>query len=138
MAKSRKCTKNAILESDDENNINESDEWSNSVHQSESDDSTEYIPKRSKNIPAKKTTNTKTTTSIMSADEDNFDSLEALGLNQSDFDPTKNLRINTKVKRSNHPIWNFFGILQKDGREVFKARGRVFCRKCLESKTIKR
>lgn len=136
MAQKRRCAKNPILESDDENNVSDSDEWTNSPNQVESDESSETVSNQRKNTQATK--KRKTTTSSMSAEEDNFDDLETLGLDSTDFDPTRNLRINTKTKRSNHPIWNFFGVLQKDGREVFKARGRIFCRKCLEAKTIKR
>lgn len=134
MAK-RKCTKNPIVESDDEHNFNESEEWRNSGNQSESDDSIENVSERSKNSQVKN--KTKTTSKNMSAEGDN---LESLGLDSTEFDPTQNLRIKTKLKRSNHPIWDLFGVLQKkdDGRDVAKAKDRIFCKKCFELKTIKR
>lgn len=135
MAKQRKCTKDPILESDDENNCDDSDEWRNTATQSTSDDSMEFASKPSKSTQAKN--KTKTTTSNVSAEGDN---LESLGLDPTEFDPTKNLRIRTKLKRSNHPVWDLYGVLQKkdDGRDIAKAKDRIFCKKCFELKVIKR
>lgn len=134
MAKRRKCTKNAIVESEDENRLDDSEEWKNDGIQSQSDtdESIEVSTNQKESTQAKKMAND---TTNISADEDN---LESIGLNSDDFDPTVHLQINTKQKRSNHPIWNLFGILQKEGKTIAKAKERIFCRKCFEMKKIKR
>lgn len=66
------------------------------------------------------------------------ENLEVFGLTSEDFDPTSNLQINTKKKRSSHPIWGMYGILQKHGKMIEKAKDRIFCVRCFAGKKIKR
>lgn len=50
-----------------------------------------------------------------------------------------NYRINTTGKsRSSRPIWEMFGRLEKDGRNIVKYRDRVFCVHCFEKSKLKR
>lgn len=50
-----------------------------------------------------------------------------------------NYRINTTGKaRSAHPIWEMFGRLEKDGKNIFKYKDRVFCVHCFEKSKLKR
>lgn len=50
-----------------------------------------------------------------------------------------NYRINTNGKsRSSHPIWEMFGRLEKDGKNIVKYKDRVFCVHCFEKSKLKR
>lgn len=131
MAKRRECTKSPIVESDDENNLIDSDEWKIGESSSKTGDAMENVSNQCKNTQVK----TKTDPLPVEVQEEN---LESFGIDASDFDPTKHLRLNTKNKRSNHPIWDLYGVLLKDGREVSKAKSRIFCKRCFEQKKIKR
>lgn len=128
----RHCTKDAIVESEDEHNIEDSDEWNHNQSNCDTDTSTDDSVHQTQ--VAKKQKKTNDAISNVSTEEDN---LEAIDLNSTDFDPTNTLRISTKTKRSNHPIWNIFGILQKGGQIIAKAKDRIFCRKCFEDKKLK-
>lgn len=50
-----------------------------------------------------------------------------------------NYRINiTGKSRSSHPIWEMFGRLEKDGKNIVKFKDRVFCVHCFEKTKLKR
>lgn len=85
--KKRNCTKTPIVESDDD-----------CIFGGDGDD--EWAEKQFNDV---QTINKKSIDSIsnVSAEDDNF---EKIGLNSAEYDPKHNLRINTKSKRSNHPI----------------------------------
>lgn len=127
--KKRNCTKDPIVESDDERNFadNDDDEWTEDRNNLNADTNSADL-NQNVQISNKK--------SNISAEDDNF---ETIGLSSTEYDPKHNLRINTKSKRSNHPIWNVFGILQNkhDGKTVAKAKDRIFCRKCFEQEESK-
>lgn len=107
----RKCVKNPIVDLNEENTFSgdESDEWK--VDDSKSDTESEID-----DIVDEVQNNSKKT--------------------KSDFS-TSRLQIHTNIKRSNHPVWEFFGCLQKDSKIIGKTKDRIFCKKCLETNKIK-
>lgn len=111
----RKRTKNSIVESDDEYNETEIP----------TDDGMDNSLNKAQNPQTQR-------------DGSPEENLESFGLSDTDFDPTENLQINTKKKRSNHPIWAMYGILQKNGKTLEKGKDRIFCVKCFAGKKIKR
>lgn len=124
----RFCTRDPIVESGSEHSFEDDEEWNN--NQKNTDRNTENSGHQRPNAKIGKT---KLNDAIANVSSEG-DYLEEIGANSPDFDPREYLRINTKSKRSNHPIWNIFGILQKknDGKTIAKAKDRIFCRTCFE------
>lgn len=51
---------------------------------------------------------------------------------------TANYELKDLTKKSNHKIWEHFGILSKLNRIVSKTRNRIFCKPCFQKKIFKR
>lgn len=123
----RKCTNKII---DDEN-----DEWIVDQNNRDADTSTEDFTDKTQNERSSKKKSKDKIPNISDGEVD----LEEIGLNSTGYDPKETLRISTKIKRSNHPIWNVFGILynKHDGKPSLKGKDRIFCIKCFEQEETK-
>lgn len=68
------------------------------------------------------------------AENDNDTSLP-----DTEFDSTEGFRLKTVkcTKQSKHLIWNMFGHLMKNDKDVDKVKDRIYCIKCFEKKKFK-
>lgn len=57
---------------------------------------------------------------------------------EEEFSITNGYILKEIGKKSNHKVWEHFGILFKTNKIVSKTKERFFCRKCFEKSTIKR
>lgn len=100
---------------------------------SDSESSEPFVDSGSEYIPSSDASTSSSLSSIPSTS-----SVSENAEDEEEFLITNGYLLKDIGKKSNHKVWEHFGILFKTNQIVSKTRDRIFCRKCFAKNTIKR